>query len=134
MQSEVLGADDIRLLTEVGFVGAGAGLWQQAQQLFEALATLRPNRDFPIIGLATLQLNRQQPEEAVLLLEKVRQALATQPDTPPEDVAMLAAFHGVALHCARRTAESQQVLQSVLQMGYHSQAAQRIARTMLGQD
>jgi hypothetical protein len=47
---------------------------------------------------------------------------------------MLAAFHGVALHCARRTAESQQVLQSVLQMGYHSQAAQRIARTMLGQD
>ncbi len=132
MQAEVLTEAEVRLITEIGFLGSGAGLWQVAQQLFEALAVLRPHRDFPYIGLATLLLNQQKPEEAVQILEKARQWLATQPEVGGEDLAMLAAFHGVALHCARRTAESQQILLSVVQMGYHSTPALRIARTMLG--
>jgi uncharacterized protein HemY len=133
MQAEILHQDDIRLLTELGFVGAGAGLWQPAQQIFEALAVLRPYRDFPYIGLATLQLNQKKPDEAAQTLDKARQWLATHPEAQPQDQAMLAVFHAVALHCAQRTAQSQQVLQSVLQMGYHSESALRLARTMLGE-
>jgi hypothetical protein len=132
MPPEMLSEADVRLITEIGFLGSGAGLVQPAKALFEALAVLRPWRDFPYIGLATLQLNNKQPDDAVRILEQARKLLASKPDSTQEDQAMLAAFHGVALHCAQRCAESQQVMQSVLQMGYHSDHARRIAHTMLG--
>ena len=132
MPIDVLTEADVRLITVIGFLGSGAGLWRQAHQIFDALAALRPYRDFPYIGLATLYLNQQKPDQAVRLLEQVRKLLAANPDATQEDQAMLAAFHAVALQCAQRTSESQQILQSVLQMGYHSNAAIRIARAMLG--
>lgn len=131
MPTELLSEADVRLLTEIGFLGAGAGVWQHTQSLFEALAKLRPHRDFPYIGLATMQLNLKQVDEAVRTLENARNLLASANEATKDDKAMLAVFHGIALQCAQRSAESQQVLQSVLQMGYHNDAL-RIARTMLG--
>ena len=132
MPLEVLSEADVRLITEIGFLGSGAGLVQQATQIFDALVLLRPLRDFPYIGLATVQLNQKNPEEAVRILAQACKVLASTPEAPQEDQAMLAAFRGVALHCAQRSAESRQILQSVVQMGYHSVNARRIALNMLG--
>ena len=132
MPLEVLSEADVRLITDIGFLGSGAGMLQQATQLFDALALLRPHRDFPYIGLATVQLNQKKPEQAVRILEQGRKVLASMPEATQDDQAMLAAFQGVALHCAQRSAESQLVLQSVLQMGYHASHARRIALSMLG--
>lgn len=132
MPLEVLSEADVRLITEIGFLGSGAGLVQQATQIFDALVLLRPFRDFPYIGLATVQLNQKNPDEAVRILAQACKVLASTPEALQEDQAMLAAFRGVALHCAQRSAESRQILQSVVQMGYHSENARRIALNMLG--
>ena len=124
--TEFLSADDVHLLTEVGMVGVGARLHVSALALFEALAVLRPARDFPWIGQAAVWLNRGQADESVRVLQ---QACAQVP--APDDLTMLTAFLGFAQHMARRTAESQQTMRSVLAMPHHAHA-HAMANDMLG--
>lgn len=136
MQStEFLSAEDIHLLTEVGMVGAGARLHVDALALFEALAVLRPWRDFAWIGQVVVWLNRGQADEAVRVLQRgcqcAAQASEAQRQTHPADITLLTAFLGFAHHMARRTAESRQTMQAVLAMPYHPHA-HAMAQDMLG--
>jgi len=118
----VLSADEIRLLTEIGFVAAGRGDVPRARQVFEALAVLRPQRAFPRIGLAVALLNAGQAREAVEVLERA-------PLQDAEERAMLDAWRGFALQLAARRGESLRVLSRVA-AGQGEAAA--LARSLLG--
>lgn len=131
---DALHADDVKLLAEVGYLAAGAGLYAEALDVFNGLAVLRPVSAVPYLGLATVHLNRRQPDEAAAVLERAQQLLE-QPDdlgnvADADDRALVAAFRGVALHCAHRHAESDRVFRSIGTT--HDTPAARIARGMLG--
>lgn len=128
-RSEPLSPADIQLLTSIGFVAAGSGLHLQALRLFESLAHLRPLRAFPYIGLATVHLHRQRPDEAAAALEQGMR-LASQ-DSSPQDRALLASWQGLVLHLAGRAAESARALELALHLG-PNQPETSLARAMLG--
>ena len=124
---------DVRMLTEIGMIGAGAGgtLLREVEQLFRGLMVLRPQRDFPYLGLATAYLNQQRPDDAVLVLEQGLRVMHTGQDHDHADRSMVQVFHGMALLMARRTAEATQVLQALSQTTRHEPAL-RLARSLLG--
>lgn len=136
-----LQSDDVRLLTELGFVAAAAGLQAQSSTMFTALLRLRPERAFPYIGLATGHLNEGQAEQAEAILLRGSQVLGQQGPDPVdaqavadwlEDRALLAAFQGLALQLSGRSAQARQALQHCLDIQAHGPGA-RMARVMLGQ-
>jgi hypothetical protein len=140
-QAPVLTPDEVRLLSEVGFLAASAPALQvESERLFRQLIELRPRRAFAYIGLATGWLNRGRPEEAAAAMaEGIRRQSAPWGDEPPdlesfdpaEDPPMMQVFHGLTLLAARRTAEGQQVLGSLLESCDHSMAL-RLARGLMG--
>lgn len=128
MNLPLLEPEDIRLLTEIGMLGAGAGarLAEPVAQLFSALMQLRPGRDFPYIGQAVACFNQGRPEQAVPVLESGLRLACEASDRD-----LLRAFLGLALLMARRTAEGHSQLEQLL----HEEAeprAQRMARGLLG--
>ncbi len=138
----VLSSHEVRLLTEIGFMAAASPILRvETEQLFRQLMILRPRRAFPYIGLATACLNRGLPDQAAAVMSEgmQRQGLPwgeEPPDRdtfdPDEDPAMMRVFHGLCLLAARRTAEGEQVLGSLLESCDHPPAA-RLARGLLGQ-
>jgi hypothetical protein len=131
---------DLRLLTEIGFLGAGANLPRPVSQLFSALMELRPRRAFSYVGLATAHLNQSRADSALQVMQQgVRMLDNPLPDDaldastfdPVQDPAMMHTFHGLCLLANQRTAEAQQVLQRVLQLPEYPPAL-RLARGLLG--
>lgn len=132
MPTEPLSSDEMRLLSDIGFLGAGlAGLRPKALQLFEGLAALRPLRDFGHVGVATVHLNNGQAAQAVQYMAKTRAMVDANPMAQSADQAMLGVFHALALHCAHHSAESQKVLHESLSIPGHPEARQ-LALRMLG--
>jgi hypothetical protein len=68
---------DIRLLTEIGFLGAGAGLPRTVEKLFRAMMVIRPRRAFAYIGLATTHLNQSDPAQALQVMQQGERMLGT---------------------------------------------------------
>lgn len=140
-KAPVLSTAEIRLLTEIGFMAAASPVLKvETEQLFRQLMVLRPRRAFPYIGLATAWLNRGQPDQAAAVMtEGVQRQGAPWGEVPPdvdtfdsrEDPAMMRVFHGLCLLAARRTAEGEQVLGSLLESCDHPPAL-RLARGLLG--
>lgn len=85
----VLAPDEIRLLTEVGYLAAAQGDVPRARTIFTALRSWRPERAFPLIGLALAYMNAGRHAEAVRLLEDVSLQ-------PPESL-QLQVWRGLAL-------------------------------------
>lgn len=102
----VLAADDARLLTEVGFLAAGAGDVARAESIFKALRRMRPVAAYPLVGLAVAWMNAGRAPEAVTLLES-----ATISD--PAERALLDAWRGFALQLSGRNGESRRLLETV---------------------
>ncbi|WP_313625259.1 tetratricopeptide repeat protein [Achromobacter sp.] len=102
----VLAADDAKLLTEVGFLAAGAGDVARAETIFKALRRLRPAAAYPLIGLAVAWMNTARAPDAVALLESAVMA-------DPAERALLDAWRGFALQLAGRNGESRRLLESV---------------------
>ena len=140
-EAPVLSGDEIRLLTEVAYLGAASPrLFSDAETLFRQLMVLRPRRAFPYIGLASALLNRQRAEDAaqVMALGCALQDAdwgEAAPDSevfdPIEDSAMMQVFHGLCLLAARRTAEGEQRLGKLVESCDHP-GALRIAKGLLG--
>lgn len=107
MQLPDIDTRHIQLLTPIGFLAAGRGDVQSAVRIFEALALLRPEHAFPLVGLATALMNSGRAAEAVQRLQSVH--LPAGPETD-----MLRALHGLALQLAGRNAESHFVLRQVV--------------------
>ena len=114
----LLNSDEIRLLTEVGFLAAGRGYVSRAERIFGALQRLRPQRAFAPIGLAMAYMNVGRHDEAAGIL-----AYAAAQVEPAEQ-AELDAFRGLALQLAGRSAESVRALKSA--------GENHLAHTMLG--
>lgn len=140
-KSPAISPAGVRLLAEVAYLGAASPrLFPDTERLFRQLMVLRPRRAFAYIGLASALLNRQRAEEAaqIMALGCAQQAADWGPDAPDadsfdpvEDPAMMQVFHGMCLLAARRTAEGQQTLGTLLESCDHPQAV-RIARGLLG--
>lgn len=118
-----LDASDIRLLTEIGFLGAGYGLTGPAERVFQGLRTLRPERGFPYIGLGLCLLSKGDAEGAAKLLEQSLPVAG-------EDGDMVKAFQGYALLLAKRSHHGQAVLEQLAETGGDPQAV-KLARSLL---
>jgi len=138
---QILAAEEVRLLSEIGFLAAASPVLQgESERLFRQLVELRPRRAFPYIGLATGWLNRGRPDEAAsVMAEGARRQAAPWGDEPTdrdryapiEDPAMMQVFHGMTLLAASRIAEGQQVLGTLLESCDHPPAV-RLAEGLLG--
>ncbi len=134
MNDAVLAGDDVRLIHEIGMLGAGAGAsaLSSTEQIFQALMLLRPQRDFGYIGMACAYINQQRPDEAAQVLEKgLRVMRSSAPAAEPEDLAMVQVFLALALLMSRRTAEAVALLQQLIKTTEHPPAL-RMARGLLG--
>ncbi|THF57273.1 tetratricopeptide repeat protein [Pseudothauera rhizosphaerae] len=124
-ESPELGAEEVRSLVAIGFHGALNGKPQAALRLFEALAELRPEQPFPLIGQALALIGEGKPETAVQLLERSPPELAKHHDT-------ISVFLGLALRLARREHQARSVLTAVAE-GEGDEQARRLARQLLDQ-
>lgn len=120
----MLEADDARFLTEIGMLAAGRGNVQHADTIFDALRRLRPERAYPLVGLAVARLNAGRADEAARLLEDAVLA-------DPQERAVVRAWCGLALQLAGRNAESRKALAEAATLPGEGGA---LARQMLGQD
>jgi len=91
------------MLAEVGMLAAGRGDLKRAETIFGGLRLLRPDRAYPLVGLAVARMNAGHAGDAAQLLEPIRLA-------EPEEQALVQAWRGFALQLAGRSAESQRVL------------------------
>lgn len=118
----MLDARDARFLTEVGMLAAGRGDLVRADRIFTMLRRQRPDRAFPLLGLAVARMNAGRAAEAARLLRDVRL-------TAPDEQALVRAWCGLALQLAGRAAESRHVL---LDAARGSGEGGALARRMLG--
>ncbi|MBH1965541.1 MAG: hypothetical protein I8H77_14460 [Comamonadaceae bacterium] len=100
--SSLPGRDELRLLTEIGFLASGAGDVARAEIIFGALLLLRPERAFAHVGLATALMNAGRAADAVTHLASAR-------IPPGEDADMVGAIYAIALQLAGRPNQSQAV-------------------------
>jgi tetratricopeptide (TPR) repeat protein len=112
-------SEDVKLLTEVGFLAAAAGDVRRAETIFRALELHRPHAAFPYAGRAVALMHAGQADQAVEALD----AGLLQAD--PEGQVDLHALRGLALHLAGRASESRRAL--------HAAGDHRLAHAMLGE-
>ncbi|HSV44835.1 MAG TPA: hypothetical protein VLJ58_03500, partial [Ramlibacter sp.] len=115
----LLPPEDIKLLTEVGFLASARADVRRAETVFGALEQLRPDAAFPYVGAATALLNAGRAEEAVAALDR---GLAADGQ---RDAGELQAFRGLALQLAGRASESVRAMRAA--------GDTRLARAMLGE-
>lgn len=114
--NNTLPPDEIKLLTEVGFLAGARGDLKSARKIFGALEMLRPHAPFPYVGLAMALINRRQHDEAVLTLDRALKLV------DPAEAPSLHAIRGLALQMAGRSAESERAFQA---SGSHPLASAR---------
>ncbi|WP_323018738.1 hypothetical protein [Castellaniella sp.] len=99
----VLEAEDARFLAEVGMLAASRGDLSRADRIFGFLRQVRPERAFPLVGLAVARLNAGRAEEAARLLQDVHLA-------DLQEQAVVQSWCGLALQLAGHGAESRRML------------------------
>ncbi len=126
----LLTPEDIRLLTQVGFIAAGQADVIRAERIFGALARLRPARAFAPVGRAMALLNAGRAPEAVQALQQARPGMQAG-----EDADTLAAFLALALQLDGRSSESRRTLHFLLETAAPGadNDGLRLARRMLGE-
>lgn len=82
---DVFEVDDVRLLVELGFTALSAGLNREAEKIFTGVTAARPGSESGFLGLALVQMARNELNEAIATLRSL----------PPSDGAM--AYTGLAL-------------------------------------
>ena len=115
-------AETVKLLTEIGFMAAAHCRVKEATTIFEGLQAMRPDSEYPAIGLAVAQLSGKHFDQAIKLLRE--NALAKNPDS-----ADAKSFLGLALKMAGRTSESETPLKEAVASG--NGAAKAMAETLL---
>ncbi len=91
--------EEIRLLTEVGFLAGARGDIKHATAIFDALQACRPNAGFAYVGMAMAHLNRRQYDDA---LRRLDDGLKRAEEA---DAADLHAIRALVLHLAGRASE-----------------------------
>jgi hypothetical protein len=98
---ELLEADDVRLLVELGFVALSAGLDRESERIFTGVVAARPGAEAGFLGLTLVQMARNELDEAIATLRAL----------PPSDAAM--AYLGLALARTGDKAEAQRIFDLV---------------------
>lgn len=91
--------EEIRMLTEVGFLAGARGDLESARTIFHALKLCRPSSPSPYIGLAMALANRREHDEALRTLDR---GLAM---VDSKEVAELQAVRALVLSLAGRGSE-----------------------------
>lgn len=124
-----LTAQDVRLLTQAGFLASGQGDVGRARRIFNGLALARPGRAFHAVGLALAFLNAARTAEAVDVLAQAQAADDGERET-------LDAWRGLALQLDGRADESRRLLRAVadapLPAGTPESESRQLARRLLG--
>ncbi|HVJ36970.1 MAG TPA: tetratricopeptide repeat protein [Stenotrophomonas sp.] len=110
----------LMLLVGAGHLARSHGCFAQARQLFEQLQVTFPERASPWLGLALLEIDRQDYARAS---SRCRAALAVAPD-----YALARAWLGV---CQFALGEGSQAVRTFSSMDAHDDAAGRLAASML---
>ena len=98
----------VQLLMEVGYLAGGHGFFDESIKIFEGIYAVRPESEYPLIGMAVTRMNARKYEEAVKILWG--KALKVNPES---DLAK--SFLGLALKMAGLTSESQTLLREVVE-------------------
>ena len=119
---DVLQTEQIKLLAEIAFAATGRKDYARAETIFQSLLVLRPERDFPYLGLGINYLNAGRALDAILILEKGRKMAPDSPD--------LAVFLALALRNTKRNGEAAKLLAEVLAKHPEDTPILRMAKEM----
>ncbi|WP_378940836.1 tol-pal system YbgF family protein [Mesorhizobium sp. ANAO-SY3R2] len=100
---ELIEADDVRLLVELGFIALSAGLNQESERIFAGVTAARPDAEAGFLGQALVQIARNDLDEAISTLRAL----------PPSDAAMT--YLGLALARVGDRNEAQRVFKLVVE-------------------
>lgn len=106
-ETTVLRDDDVRLLTEVGYLAAGRGR-SEALTIMDGIKMLRPARNAAYIGIALTHMNAGHPDEAARIL--LEEAL---PAVTPQEADLVRAFRALALYLDGRPRECREELERI---------------------
>ena len=122
-----LSVQEIKWLTEIGFIAPQLGHTKVALMIFRALLLCRPQDDFPYIGLATTYLGMGQYTEACELLKKTRR----EHPNSLEVKSLLA----MALKFNHHNGEAERLLTEIIHTkGNSTEPAYALAETLLKPD
>ena len=99
---QILKAEDVRLLADIGFLALSAGLDLEAQAIFGGVKAARPAQEAGPLGLAMVQMARADLDGAIGLLRAL----------PPSDAALT--YLGLALLRRGDTAEASDLFGNVM--------------------
>jgi hypothetical protein len=99
--NDLLGTEDTRLLTEIGFIALSAGLDGPAEKVFRGIEAARPGQEAGPIGRALVLMARGELDAAIAVLRAL----------PPSDAAL--SYLGLALARRGDSAEARAILQRV---------------------
>jgi hypothetical protein len=105
-----LSSEEIRLLSEVGFMSASLGLAQPATRIFEGLKILRPDQPFIFIGLALAHMLVGSWPEAIYILRD--EGLRIVPDSHE-----LQLYLSLVLFASQQPSQGERILLALLENG-----------------
>ena len=105
-----LTSDEIRLISEIGFMAASVGLAQPATRIFQGLKIIRPDRPFIFIGLALAHMLVGSWEEAIYILRD--EGLQVAPESHE-----LQLYLSLALFASQQPSQGERILSALLQNG-----------------
>jgi hypothetical protein len=117
--------DLVRLLFEIGYVAVGRGLQSYAEDIFDALITVRPKSELPVVGLAVCKMNFGDFALASKLL--IEKALVINPSS---DIAK--SFLGVVSHYCGAINEATVIMNEVARNG-KDEGAVSMAKAVLSE-
>lgn len=126
----ILRSDELKLLTDVGFLALNCAAPVMAARIFDPLSRVVPHRAYAWMGLAYANLNAGRTDEAVKILQRARN-LMRQGGAADDEFALITALLGLALHQAHRQGECVKLLQEVIERPAGDPAG-RIARSLMG--
>lgn len=103
---EVISAEMLQLLVDIGYVATGCGRKKTAERIFESVLAARPENEYVYIAYAFMHMVFGEYTIASKLL--IEGALRVNPDS-----AMAKAFYGFMLHQVGQRGRSYAVLEEV---------------------
>ena len=98
----MLDSEDVRTLTDLGFLAISRGLHAHAGAIFEGVKAARPTQEAGFLGSALVHLARGEIETAIKILNGL----------PPSDAARV--FLAIALGRQGDRAQAREILQELL--------------------
>ena len=117
-----ISSEYVQLLNEIGYVAIGRGLKKDAETVFDALSSIRPNSELPLIGLAVCALNFGKFKEALEILSE--KAAKVNPDSD-----LVKAFFALVLMYSKQIKQCKEIVSEVIKNN-KDEAAVSLAKTI----